>query len=567
MTTNQGVGGSNPPRTAILLPVIGTTTLPVNVTCEFIVAISVVPLDVQDNDVYARPLEWLVNGINLKQNFFLTGRAGCGKTTLIKRFIDQRADKNVIVLAPTALTAVNSGGQTIHSFFKFRPSLFRQKYHKSKFAQLNSNKQKLIRTLDVLIIDEISMVRSDVFDAIDKRLKVVRQNDLPFGGVQMILVGDLRQIAPVVTGTQHTPRQTSTKNKKEATALVTQVDKRNVKTKQSIRLVNDTGTLSINFKGTYFFDTDAFQQGNFYFISLQHVFRQKEPIFLTLLDGIRRGDIESSMKANPAIKDTLTRMVTRQKFEDIADDCTVLTPTNDIADKINKVQFEKLDTDSVSLVARYDLGFFKNILIWLGSPKAREIIYGELHQRTLIADKVLELKVGAKVVFLQNDPNKRWINGTRGTIEKIRKSLILVKKESTHEIVEVKRVTWTEYGYKHSWVTGRTKKYVKLRCKQFPIRLAYAVTIHKSQGLTLDKVFIEFGRGMFAHGQAYVAFSRARSLEGLQISRLPTNKDLRLDKEAIPSLSNLEYLEREKNQYSIGKFQYGGIDQAPQKQA
>ena len=568
MTTNQGVGGSNPPRTAISNRVTGKSTLPVNETCVCTkVAISIVPLDSKDNDVYARPLEWLIDGTKLKHNFFLTGRAGCGKTTLIKRFLDQSIDRNVVVLAPTALTAVNSGGQTIHSFFKFRPSLFRQKYHKSKFAQLNGNKQKLIRTLDVLIIDEISMVRSDVFDAIDKRLKGVRQNNLPFGGVQMILVGDLRQIAPVVTGTQHTPRQNTKQNTEETERLITSVDKRDVKSKQSIRLVNDAGTLGINFKGTYFFDTDAFQQGNFYFVSLQHVFRQKEPKFLTLLDGIRRGDIETTMKNDPTIKDTLTGMVTKQKFEEIAEDCTVLTPTNDIADKINKVQFEKLDSDSVRLTARYDLGFFNNILLLLGSPKVRNRLYSEHHQGTLVADKVLELKVGAKVVFLQNDPQKRWINGTRGTIESLRKSSILVRKESTNEIVEVKRVTWTEYGYKHSWITGRTKKYVKLRCKQFPIRLAYAVTIHKSQGLTLDKVFIEFGRGMFAHGQAYVAFSRARTLEGLQISRLPTNKDLMLDKEAIPSLSNLEYIEKEKNQYSIGKFRFGEIRADSQKLA
>lgn len=520
--------------------------------------VTIAPMTSKDNDVYARPLQWLISGTEQHQNFFLTGRAGCGKTTLIKRFKEMSKSKNIVVLAPTALTATNSGGQTIHSFFMFPPSMMSQKYNNRHLSKLSKNKRRLIRSLDVLIIDEISMVRSDVFDAIDRRLKAVRLNDLPFGGVQVILVGDLRQIPPVVTGTEHTPRKNTTTKKARTKPLVTQIDKRDVKSKPPVRLVNDAGTLAINFNGTYFFDTDAFQQGGFYFISLQHVFRQKEPKFLTLLDGIRRGDIERTIKADSGILDVLTAMVTKQKHEEIAEECTVLAPTNDIANAINKIQFEKLKSDPITMKARYDLGVLKHVSLLLGSPEVRRRVYDELENRTFIADAVLELKVGAKVVFLQNDRQKRWINGTRGTIVKIENSSVFVRKEPTEEVVEVKRVTWKEYEHKHSWLTGRTKKIVKLRIKQFPIRLAYAVTIHKSQGLTLDKVFIEFGRGMFAHGQAYVAFSRARTLGGLRISRLPTNKDLRLDKNAIPPLEKLEYLEKEKNCYSIGKFCYEG---------
>ena len=525
-------------------------------------AVSIIPVaPVDKNDVYARPLEWLIAGIDKKQNFFVTGRAGCGKTTLIKRFKEKCEDKNIVVLAPTALTAINSGGQTIHSFFKLHPSLFRQKHNPSKFNKLNHNKKKLIESLDVLIIDEISMVRSDVFDAIDRRLKDVRNNDLPFGGVQMILVGDLRQIAPVVTGTDHTPISKKRNNNNQGNTQIIPVDKLGVRSNQPIRLVNDFGTLGINFNGTYFFDTDAFEHGKFFFISLQHVFRQKEPEFLTLLDGIRQGDIESAIKADASIENILNSIVSKQKHEDLSQDYTILTPTNDIARHINRIQFRKLDSSVVRMNAQYEIGFSKWFALCFSSRETRRKFMRSLVKSAFNTDRVLELKVGAKIVFIQSDPQRRWINGTRGTIEKVEQATLLIRTDQTNDLLQVDRVTWTGYEHRYSWLSGKIKKVVKFRFKQFPIRLAYAVTIHKSQGLTLDKVFIEFGRGMFAHGQAYVAFSRARTLEGLRISRIPTNKDLKLDTKAIPALDKLEYLEKKKNYYSIGKFTY--VDTRP----
>ena len=429
------------------------------------------------------PLAW-VSGQERSPtgNVFLTGRAGTGKTTLLRKFLHEIGEQ-AVVLAPTGIAAMNVGGQTIHSFFKFPPRLL----DATDVKRLRN--ARLIRKLDTIIIDEISMVRADMLDAIDKSLQLNRGSKKPFGGVRMVLCGDLHQLPPVVSGAEEE-------------------------------------ILAERYANPYFFQAEAFQSGAFALVALKHVYRQSDPTFLKLLNGIRRARLDEEDV------EVLNSRVSGKSAIDASETHVVLTPNNAAAYRINQARLAELD----------------------GGPYAFQAkVEGQFEDKAHPTESILELKKGARVMLIKNDPQGRWVNGSLGTVEGFddEDDAVFVKiDKQTHRI---EPAVWEKYRYELDRETEQVDRSVVGSFKQLPIRLAYAVTIHKSQGLTLPKVYIDFDHGMFAHGQAYVAFSRATSLEGLELSRSLQRRDLVFDRRAF-DFGALDVVEDHEN-YLIAGFQ------------
>tara|TARA_Y100000815_G_scaffold87448_1_gene76194 strand:+ start:6400 stop:7740 length:1341 start_codon:yes stop_codon:yes gene_type:complete len=431
------------------------------------------------DSIYAAPAKWVASGTGAQGNLFLTGRAGTGKTTMLRKFLAGAGEK-AIVLAPTGVAAMNAGGQTIHSFFKFPPRLIEP----TDIKRLRST--RLVKAIDTMIIDEISMVRSDMLDAIDKSLKLNRASKRPFGGVRMILSGDLHQLPPVVSG-QETP------------------------------------ILRERYGGSYFFNAPAFKDAEFSLLALKHVFRQAEPRFLALLGALRTGRVTPNDEA------VLRGLVSSKSAVEASETHVVLTPNNANAYRINQARLEGLNTRSQIFEAD---------------------VQGQFEEKAFPTEADLELKEGARVMLIKNDPEGRWVNGTLATVAGFSGSRVIV--EIDDHVYEIEPTAWEKYRYELDPETKKVKREVVGTFKQMPLRLAYAVTIHKAQGLTLDKVFIDFDSGMFAHGQAYVAFSRARSLDGLSISRELRPRDLVLDRDAF-AFGKLDTIE-DTDAYLLAKF-------------
>lgn len=429
--------------------------------------------------IYAAPAEWVATGTGAQGNLFLTGRAGTGKTTMLRKFLAGAGDK-AIVLAPTGVAAMNAGGQTIHSFFKFPPRLIEP----TDIKRLRST--RLVKAIDTMIIDEISMVRADMLDAIDKSLKLNRASKRPFGGVRMILSGDLHQLPPVVSG-QEAP------------------------------------ILQERYGGSYFFNAPAFREAEFSLLALKHVFRQAEPRFLALLGALRTGRVTPNDEA------ALRGLVSSKSAVEASESHVVLTPNNANAFRINQARLDGLTTRSQTFEAD---------------------VQGQFEEKAFPTEADLELKEGARVMLIKNDPEGRWVNGTLATVAGFSGSRVIV--EIDDHVYEIEQTAWEKYRYELDPETKKVKREVVGTFKQVPLRLAYAVTIHKAQGLTLDKVFIDFDSGMFAHGQAYVAFSRARSLDGLSISRPLRPRDLVLDRDAF-AFGKLETIE-DTDAYLLARF-------------
>ena len=429
--------------------------------------------------IYATPANWVATGTGAQGNLFLTGRAGTGKTTMLRKFLAGAGEK-AIVLAPTGVAAMNAGGQTIHSFFKFPPRLIEP----TDIKRLRST--RLVKAIDTMIIDEISMVRSDMLDAIDKSLKLNRASKRPFGGVRMILSGDLHQLPPVVSG-QEAP------------------------------------ILRERYGGSYFFNAPAFKDAEFSLLALKHVFRQAEPRFLALLGALRTGRVTPNDEA------VLRGLVSTRSAVEASETHVVLTPNNANAYRINQARLEGLNTRSQTFEAD---------------------VQGQFDEKAYPTEADLELKEGARVMLIKNDPEGRWVNGTLATVAGFSGTRVIV--EIDDHVYEIEPTAWEKYRYELDPETKKVKREVVGTFKQMPLRLAYAVTIHKAQGLTLDKVFIDFGSGMFAHGQAYVAFSRARSLDGLSISRELRPRDLVLDREAF-AFGKLDTIE-DTDAYLLARF-------------
>jgi ATP-dependent exoDNAse (exonuclease V) alpha subunit len=365
-----------------------------------------------------------------------------------------------VVVAPTGVAAVNAGGQTIHSFFRLPPRLIqRNELHRIRDA-------RVIKAVETIVIDEISMVRSDLLQAIDHSLRHHRSSREPFGGVQMILVGDPHQLAPVVDG--------------------------------------ETGPILEEwFGGPWFFQADAFKQANFLHIELKRALRQDEPRFLKLLEGVRT--------ASPTLEDgqLLRELVDETDPVAASETHVVLTPTNAVANSINRARLNDLEGET-----------------WEYSAQ----IEGEFDDRSGGADSVLELKVGARVMLLRNDAAPGWVNGTIGVVEELEAESVIMRVG--RQSARIEPATWEKARYEPGPRGGVARKVIG-SFRQMPLRLGWAITIHKAQGLTLDKVYVDMGRGMFAHGQAYVALSRARTLAGLKLSRPLRRSDLIRDADAF----------------------------------
>ena len=393
------------------------------------------------------------------QHVFITGRAGTGKTTLLHLLRDE-TPRNVAVVAPTGLAAINVSGQTIHSFFRLPPRFvdtreLRAMHHTG-----------VMKALDLLIIDEVSMVRADLMDGIDKALRLNRRSDEPFGGVQLAMFGDLWQLSPVV-------REPELKEYFEET-----------------------------YGGPYFFQALVWRECAGRAVDLEKIYRQKDDAeFRNILQHIRDGEPgEEILQALNA------RVLPKAQLPD-PDSHVVLTATNDAAFRENSRRLKALPGKAVTYEAQ---------------------ISGKFDASAFPTEPALTLKVGARVMFLKNDPEKRWINGSWGLVTDLGDDGPTVQLEDGTGHV-VRRTAWENLAYQYDRSAKQITRELIGAYKQLPLRLGWAITIHKSQGQTFDRVYIDLGRGAFSHGQTYVALSRCRSLAGLALAAPVRPEDIILD--------------------------------------
>ena len=387
------------------------------------------------------------------ENIFLTGKAGTGKTTFLK-YLKENSTKNIVVAAPTGVAAINAGGVTLHSLFQlpFHPFLPTKNNREDLLGKIRFNKQRLslLRKMELLVIDEISMVRCDTMDAIDTILKHARRNyHLPFGGVQLLCIGDLHQLPPVAQN-------------------------------------HEWSILNEYYESPFFFDSQVIKEQSPLLIELNTIYRQKEESFVRLLNKVRNNHMDADdfedlhMRYDP-------------NFSPSSDEKYItLTSHNKQADKINEVKLYNLNSGSFKYTAKIEDEFPENMY-----PVEME----------------LELKEGAQVMFLKNDViQKRYFNGKIGVVKELQKEKIIVDCDGTE--IEVGLETWENSRYTLNHADGKLEQNILGTFTQYPLRLAWAITIHKSQGLTFEKVMIDAGAA-FSSGQVYVALSRCTSLDGI----------------------------------------------------
>jgi hypothetical protein len=397
---------------------------------------------------------------NTDRSIFLTGKAGTGKTTFLHQ-VKSKSLKRLIVVAPTGVAAINAKGVTIHSFFQlpFGPiipdgSQFQQRgNYKMRFGK---QKIDIIKSLDLLIIDEISMVRADLLDGIDQVLRRYKDSDKVFGGVQVLMIGDLQQLAPVVNP-------------------------------------SEWSLLESYYETAYFFSSHCFQQANALGIELLHIYRQDNPKFIAILNEIRNNNLSQ------ASADELNKRYVPDFQANKNEGYITLTTHNNRAQKINNVELNNLSSQSQYYSAD---------------------IKGTFSEQAFPTDNKLQLKVGAQVMFIKNDSSadKRYFNGKIGTVIKLDKKEVVVKCPEDDEPIITKPEIWENVKYSINQDSKQITEDFVGSFEQIPLRLAWAITIHKSQGLTFDKAIID-AQESFAHGQTYVALSRCRTLEGMVLTK------------------------------------------------
>lgn len=441
------------------------------------------------NDIFAKAVAF-VN--QTQQPIFLTGKAGTGKTTFLK-FIRENSYKKMAITAPTGVAAMNAGGTTLHALFWLPFGVFIEDYpltweDKDQFIynkhrlfstiKLTKNRRAILQELELLVIDEVSMVRADTLDAIDVILKSVRRDMRPFGGVQVLFIGDLYQLPPVVQD-------------------------------------REWQVLRDYYSSAFFFDAKVFKQQPPVLIELQKIYRQQDSTFIDILNKIRN---------NETANEDLEALNAHYKPDFVApagEQYITLTSHNRLADQINQEKLESLDTKL---------------------HRIKSIIKDDFQNGLFPAEDTLSLRVGAQVMFIKNDvgEERRYFNGKIGTVKDIQidKHKIIVSFPNGEEDVEVKRETWENIRYSYNKGDDKIEEEVLGTFSQFPLRLAWAITIHKSQGLTFDKAIIDAGTS-FAAGQVYVALSRLTGLEGLVLrSRVPSYA-IRTDFQVVNFMKNM----------------------------
>ncbi|PIZ76187.1 AAA family ATPase [Candidatus Peregrinibacteria bacterium CG_4_10_14_0_2_um_filter_38_24] len=444
------------------------------------------PVDGGENDFSGIEInEYFRKALDLMENtektLFITGKAGTGKSTLLQYF-RETTGKNIVVLAPTGVAAINVKGQTIHSFFHFPPHItkdtVREKEPSKKLIEL-------LKHVDVIVIDEISMVRADLLDCVDEILKFCLKSDDPFGGMQMIFIGDLYQLPPVV----------SSKEEKEM--------------------------FQTYYLSPYFFDAKILENIKIELVELEKIYRQKDPDFIELLNKIRNSSVQDKdvEKLNSRYVQDFNDYDNREDF------CITLTTTNSSADTINSRKLSQLKTKI---------------------KKYHGDITGEFDNKHLPTSLELEMKIGAQIMLLSNDSAGRWVNGTIGKIIDIKSDeesgedlLVVELQNGSH--VNVSQYSWEIYKYVFDRNKGKLEADIMGSFLQYPVRLAWAVTIHKSQGKTFENVAVDIGNGAFAQGQVYVAISRCTSFEGLILKKPIYKKHIWIDYHIVRFLTGFQY--------------------------
>ncbi|AOM77643.1 helix-turn-helix domain-containing protein [Pedobacter steynii] len=429
------------------------------------------------------PAELAAKFVNYtSKHIFLTGKAGTGKTTFLRNLIEL-THKKAVIAAPTGIAAINAAGVTIHSLFQlpfgtYLPKApaaegdhYNQQYNtpKSIVRHLNmtASKRKVLTDMELLIIDEVSMLRADLLDAIDMVLRYIRRNNAAsFGGVQVLFIGDLHQLPPVVKSTEWS-------------------------------------LLGQFYNSAYFFDALALQNNPPIYIELEKIYRQADEVFINLLNNLRNNQVTAQDVA-------LLDKYYKADFKPSIDDKYItLTTHNNKADALNKQSLEELKAPSFLYVAKIEDDF-------------SEYAYP--------AEHILELKVGAQVMFIKNDPTgeQRFFNGKIAVVTSLRTDTIEVETEGTREKIVLEKYTWKNIKYTTDKVTGEIEEELVGTFTQYPLKLAWAITVHKSQGLTFDRAIIDIGSA-FAPGQIYVALSRLRSLDGLILTSQISGSGIRQD--------------------------------------